>query len=277
MSDSATTQCVTCRLCGAAGGTLRFELHEKPPGETEFGIDARRYFRRIYECDRCGVYFNIHELLRNGFYSGSYNEAVYRRNLADKFREIMGLPPERSDNKQRVGRILRFCGQKGLDFLETRVLDVGSGLCVFLAEMAKHGFHCFCVDPDPVAVRHAITVAGVEEGHTGTLDDLTLDEAFDLITFNKVLEHVQDPIRQLVRAQEFLKPDGFIYIELPDGHGALRRGRVSEREEFFVEHVTVFNRRSVQYLIEAAGLRCLDSDAILDPSGKCTLFAFCRR
>lgn len=277
MSDSATAQCATCRLCGARGGTLRFELREKPPGETEFGIDAQRYFRRIYQCDRCGVYFNVHELLEAGFYTGSYNEAVYRRNLADKFHEIMSLPPERSDNKQRVGRIVRFCGLKGLEFDRTRVLDVGSGLCVFLGEMAKHGFRCFCVDPDPVAVRHAITVAGVEEAHAGTLDDFAPHEPFDLITFNKVLEHVPDPVRQLGRALEFLKPDGSIYIELPDGDGALRRGSVFEREEFFVEHITVFNRRSFQYLIEAAGLRCLDLDAIHDPSGKCTVFAFCCR
>ncbi len=50
---------------------------------------------------------------------------------------------------------------------------------------------------------------GVEAvlGDFMTIDDLG---AFDLVTFNKVLEHVEDPVAMLRRARQFVTPRGFV-------------------------------------------------------------------
>ncbi len=273
----------TCWLCGAGEGRLVADLRQKPPGESDFGIGPMRYRRCIYRCPHCRVYFSLHDLLGDDFYTGTYNKAVYQSEFAQRYRTIMDLPRERSDNNHRVRRIVRFltethgirdCGQP----LESmRVLDVGSGLCVFLAEMKKLGARGYCVDPDPVAVHHALRTAGVRGGHVGTLEDYPPGSSFDLITFNKVLEHVKQPVRLLSKAAELLAPEGIVYLELPDGDAALRHGGVSEREEFEIEHYTVFNRDSLRHLILSAGLACARWEAIHEPSDKYTLYAFCRR
>lgn len=278
MSDRTTGDLeVQCRLCGTAGGSVVADVRQRPACENDFGINPQRYRRHIYQCGLCEVYFNVHDLLDEALYTGNYNQSVYQRDLATKYEQIMNLPREASDNKQRVQRIAQLLEPAGRPFEETRVLDVGSGLCVFLAQMKTLGFRGFCIDPDPIAVRHAREVAGVEGAHAGTLIDYPPDHPFDLITFNKVLEHVKDPIVQLARAAELLAADGCIYVELPDGDGALENGNAIDREEFFIEHHTVFNLPSVRYLVEAAGLSCPVLEAIHEPSDKYTIYALCRR
>ena len=39
---------------------------------------------------------------------------------------------------------------------------------------------------------------------------------FDLISFNKVLEHVKNPIMLLKSSKRFLNENGIVYIEVPD-------------------------------------------------------------
>ena len=38
---------------------------------------------------------------------------------------------------------------------------------------------------------------------------------FDLISFNKVLEHVKNPIMLLKSSKRFLNENGIVYIEVP--------------------------------------------------------------
>ena len=60
--------------------------------------------------------------------------------LAATYERIMALPPERSDNVQRVGRI-------SARLPAGRVLDVGSGLGVFPARMAQAGWQAVANAP----------------------------------------------------------------------------------------------------------------------------------
>jgi hypothetical protein len=96
---------------------------------------------------------------------------------------------------------------------------------------------------------------------------------FDVITFNKVLEHVADPIALLALAKPHVAPHGFVYVELPDGEGAAR-GEGFGREEFFVEHFHVFSLASIDRLAVHAGFNAQVIERLREPSGKYTLRAF---
>jgi 2-polyprenyl-3-methyl-5-hydroxy-6-metoxy-1,4-benzoquinol methylase len=257
-----------CWLCGATQAELLVTLHERPGYETDFGFAP--YQRSIYRCGNCGVYFNIHQHLTPDFYQGTYNQATYQQQLAEKYDRIRALPFEKSDNKQRVQRIVAFFAPRS----DLSVLDIGSGLSVFGGELQSHGFRCYCLDPDPRAVEHALTYAGLAGGFAGTLETFASDQHFDLITLNKVLEHVDSPIGMLRGAAAWLKPGGVIYIEVPDGEGAAKAGGIIEQEEFYLEHFTVYTPESLAYLVEGAGLKNLSIAAIHEPSNKYTLYAF---
>jgi hypothetical protein len=152
------------------------------------------------------------------------------------------------------------------------VLDVGSGLCVFLHRLkAETGWNCTALDPDPRAAAHARERVGVNAvcGDFMRLNDLG---RYDIITFNKVLEHVLDPVAMLARSHEYLARGGFVYVELPDGEAA---GADSfGREEFFIDHHHVFSMQSIRTLAVRAGFDVIGTERLREPSSKYTLRAF---
>jgi hypothetical protein len=99
--------------------------------------------------------------------------------------------------------------------------------------------------------------------------------AYDVIAFNKVLEHVVDPVAMLAKAGAHLNGDGFIYIELPDGEAAAVESLA--REEFFVDHHHVFSVLSLHHLVKLAGFEVLRLDRLVEPSSKYTLCAYLGR
>ena len=133
------------------------------------------------------------------------------------------------------------------------MLDVGSGLAVFPARMKEAGWTCTALDPDPRAVEHARTVVGVEAVRADFMEADDLGR-FDLVTLNKVLEHVPDPAAMLGRTREFLAEGGVVYVELPDGEAAAADPDGPDREEFFIEHLHVFSMSSMSLLADRAGL-----------------------
>jgi 2-polyprenyl-3-methyl-5-hydroxy-6-metoxy-1,4-benzoquinol methylase len=180
-----------------------FHYNSPPPGETRFDFFSNHsYQREIWQCQLCGHFVNHLDVELDTLYEREYVETTYgAEGLLPSFQRIMALPPEQSDNYHRVKRIVSYM----TPLLEARVsqqtrkpsvLDVGSGLCVFPARMKEEGWECTALDPDPRAVEHAQLHVGVKAicGDFMTVWDLGL---YDLITFNKVLEHVPDPVGML--------------------------------------------------------------------------------
>ena len=134
----------------------------------------------------------------------------------------------------------------------TSILDVGSGLCVFL-HLVKNitDWNCTALDPDhrQFSCTRICRCKCYTWGLYADLDEL---KNYEIITFNKVLEHVTNPIEMLRKAKGLLALGGFVYIELPDGTMAKKDSL--QREEFYIEHLHVFSIASVAVLMEKLGL-----------------------
>jgi 2-polyprenyl-3-methyl-5-hydroxy-6-metoxy-1,4-benzoquinol methylase len=244
----------------------------KPEVEVDYGIPEELYYREIYLCNNCNVYFNYHELISlDSFYQGQYNNSITKDGLLNRFNKIISFPKEKSDNFHRVQRIINYIE----DSNEIgNVLDVGSGTCVFLYELKKYIPSVYCIDPDLNAVKHAINVLGVNRAWQGSLSDIDTKLKFDIITFNKVLEHVNDPVSLLIETHKLLNPKGFVYIELPEADRIVEQNQINKRAEFAVEHLTVFNQKSLNYLADISGFYVKESKSICEPSGKFTIYGF---
>ncbi|MHA1936589.1 MAG: class I SAM-dependent methyltransferase [Candidatus Thorarchaeota archaeon] len=213
----------------------------------------------------------------NKLYAGEYVNRTYadEEGIRSTFDRIISLPSSESDNEGRVARVVRFArshfSNGKWENVRPTVLDVGSGLCVFLYKLREHGFSCTALDTDERAVDHAREVAGVNGVCTDFMKADGLGR-FDVITFNKVLEHVKDPIKMLAKAGKHLRREGFVYVEVPDGEAAVTDGQ--DREEFFIEHHHIFSVTSLSLLISRAGflLKCIER--LHEPSSKYTLCAF---
>jgi SAM-dependent methyltransferase len=241
---------------------LAWRYDGRPEGETDFGIED--YRRDVHRCGACGHYVSRHEL--GDIYAGGYVDSTYGDRMRATFDRIMALPPEASDNAGRVERLLAFAGPQ-----PRTVLDVGSGLCVFLARLVERGWSGTALDPDPRAAAHARDVVGAEAvcGDYMTVPGLG---RYDVVTFNKVLEHVDDPVAMLARSRDHVRAGGLVYVEVPDGDAAAAEG--PGREEFFIEHVHVFSPASLALTATRAGYSPLRVDRLREPSSKYTLAAF---
>lgn len=254
-----------CPLCKGRRLEGVFIYDRPPAGETLFELGAGiNYRREIWRCVRCGHFISAHEMDLSNLYQQEYMKATYGKQMRKRFEEIVALPAKESDNAGRVARVDAFA--KG-----RTVLDVGSGLCVFLYAMKKAGWRGTALDPDEAVCRHAREVVGIKAVCGDFMKAERLGK-YDLVTFNKVLEHVQDPVVMLAKAQECLRPQGLVYVEVPDGELAVREGQ--SREEFFIEHWHVFSAVSLAILVQGAGFVVLSLGRLVEPSGKYTLWAF---
>lgn len=264
--------------CGCSALATLLVYHAAPPGENPLpGCAAGPYYREFRRCPVCGHFSAAHDRDLSALYQGDYVNSVYAdlKGLRCAFERINALAPGQSDNHGRVRRVVAFAR----DFFPSgafaarrpTLLDVGSGLCVFPHRMRLEGWECTALDPDPRVVRHAVECAEVR-GQCGDFLSCSANGKYDLLTFNKVLEHVLDPVAMLARALDWTREGGLIYLEVPDGERAITEG--AGREEFFIEHHHAFSAASLAIVAARAGLCLLAMERLQEPSSKFTLRAF---
>lgn len=261
----------TC-ICTAPQQDRLHTYAEPPTGEVKFErIGTGAYLRDLLRCRTCGHVVSQHGMDLSALYSKEYVDSNYGDldGIKRTFDRINGLSSDKSDNVGRTRRIVEWAGPSAR---RRTILDVGSGLCVFLHRMKEAGWDGTALDPDPRSIQHARENVGVRGvcGDFMKLEDLG---QFDAISFNKVLEHLEDPIAMLARARRFLRQDGFVYVELPDAD-AWSEG--PGREEFFIDHFHVFSMASIVLLAERAGFHVATIERLREPSTKFTLRAFVR-
>jgi len=267
-------------LCSGAFCQRAVEYTERPEGETPFQGEDDAYHRAYDACRVCGHFFAALTHDVTSFYEEGYVNATYGslEGIREQFQKIVSHPPEQSDNHWRVRRVdgyWRRCG--GVATKAPRLLDVGCGLAVFPFRMRQAGWECTVIDPDQRAVDHAANDLGIK-ALTGDFSGVSSEDLgrYDAITFNKVLEHIEDPVPLLEKAAEHLQPEGVVYVEVPDTR-AQEDPLGFGREEFFIDHLHVFSAASLCHLVEMSGLRVSHLSRFREPSGKYTLAVFCSR
>ncbi|MBF0409914.1 MAG: class I SAM-dependent methyltransferase [Candidatus Riflebacteria bacterium] len=279
-------------------------------------LDGKPYYRRIKKCTTCSHFFAEHDFVNQNLYSGEYLKSVYGDldGISERFSKVMNLSEDSSDNRGRVKFINSFFREfRGLNEFGNRsgksadmdccinvedgvrriiseysnsyeknvsdekmsVLDVGSGTGVFPFLMKESGWNVTASDPDGIACRHLTEKLQIKSVQ-GKFEELKLNNSFDLITFNKVIEHVIDPVGFLDKTSDLLDVrGGWLYIEVPDGEMASKCGY--SRQEFFIDHFHVFSMASVALLANKHSFDLEKIERLREPSGKFTIRAFFKR
>jgi len=264
-----------CPITGELLARRVFVYDCAPEGETDFEFADEDYYREVWQFQPTGHYVSVHQMGDSLDYTGDYVSNTYLdgEGIHRAFQRVQDLPTEKSDNFGRVSYLLDAVSQYGLSPEGLSVVDVGSGTGVFPFSISKLGWRCLAIDPDLRAVEHMETRLGLD-ALCGEFDSGLEIGQFDLLTLNKVLEHVVDPVGMLSLVHEYTRPAGLVYLEVPDGETAELAGQ--GREEFFVDHHHVFSAKSIEYLATQVGLECLAIERLTEPSSKFTLRVLCR-
>jgi SAM-dependent methyltransferase len=244
-------------------------IRNKPKLEIDYKI--KKYIRKIFQCSNCGHCVNCHNYNLDKIYLGDYVKNNYGNleGIKKNFLRITKIKKKFSDNKNRVLRILYYL----VPLLENRnLLDIGSGLGVFPYEMKKNGFKVTCIEKDKFLLLNI-----KENIHVDAYNDFTSikNKKYDLVTLNKVLEHIKKPLVFLRIVKKFLNKNGFMYLEVPD-YLASKEGFVN-REEFYIEHYNIFSEISLLNLTKKLGLKLYFFNRIKEPSGKYTIFGIFKK
>lgn len=105
-----------------------------------------------------------------------------------------------------------------------RMLDVGCGKGEFLEEARNRGWQVTGVEPSEGLCAHARSTYGLDVRH-GTLGETrpAAPGSLDAVTLNHVLEHVERPEALLGAIRPLLKPDGILFVEVPNSDSYLLR------------------------------------------------------
>ena len=91
--------------------------------------------REYYECKNCKhifskLYFDLKDIYNDQYFDYTYTNL---KKLQYRFNSVKNLSYAKSDNKNRVKRVNSYFDNKN----KLSVLDVGSGMGIFLYEMKK--------------------------------------------------------------------------------------------------------------------------------------------
>ena len=178
-------------------------------------------------------------------------KGAYRKSFAYDFdnRLILNWYPQRILQRARVGALLE--------------LGLGHG---YTAALFSERFSRHVVLDGSLAVIEQFKVGfptcRAEVVHT-YFEDFTSTERFDVIVMGFVLEHVEDPLAVLQKYREFLKPDGQLFIAVPNAETLNKRvglaagllddlSRLSDGDRE-LGHLRLFTVESLQRLVSEAG------------------------
>jgi hypothetical protein len=132
-----------------------------------------------------------------------------------------------------------------------------------LVDQTAGAWQCLGVEPDPRAAAHLRQLekfAVVEAMYLGQPEL----RGFNLVTLNKVLEHIEQPLPFLLQVVQSLVPDdGLLYVEVPDK--LTTRLRSPQDNILGALHC---------HLYDPTGLELLCVNRVAEPSGKLSVYAF---
>lgn len=269
-----------CPICNSSFNKVLLSIKIPDRFESFAGITSVGYKRYWIECSNCGVAVNI-----RGYTSAklkeletAYYEVDFKNSsIAEKYKKVMALPSEKSDNAQRVLRIHNFANEW---FKNTRanskVLDIGAGTGVFLARFLKQhstvSWQGTAVESDPLACKHlrSLKLFKVIEGVFPSKFNL---KKFDLCALNKIVEHIKNPVSFLKNVRKTLNPKrGILYIEVPDKMTIDFRPPTDNILGALHHHL--YDLKSLALLLEKSGFVPLQVLRFFEPSGKISVAAF---
>mgnify|MGYP001610216116 FL=1 len=227
-----------CKLCQSdkhkiLRDTLRYEIK-----------------RKVLQCNNCGFVFLEDKNDSSEYYATTTYRAKYGPDLTKTSnpKEVFDTYyPYQGPIVEKIKHLLKP---------DTSVLDVGCSAGQFLMAIKdlvgkRVGLELSQDEVDFVSLNHDFSV------YNDPIEKVKITEGpFDLVTSFQVLEHTLDPVDFVKNLGRQLKPDGYLYLELPNLHDVLIDCyQVLGYANFYYRepHVSYFTKDTLKLLLDQAG------------------------
>ncbi len=221
-----------CIWCSSANLTLKHNVFR----------DSKKI--NAFECRDCNivfsekVFYTTQEEL-NKFYENDYLNNYYKGEKANIEKNFLDQRPYQEVRIERIKDILTNSNS---------LLEIGCGPGYFLDAAKKYIKNIVGLEKNEAESNYVR-----EKLNIPCFNDITqLNQKFDVIVFNHVLEHVLNPQLFLKSYLKFLNKDGYLIIEVPNLNDSI----VSLYDSTFFKnfwyqepHLYYFNKTSLQNII----------------------------
>lgn len=252
-----------CPLCGSDNSTKLYPIN-KTYAANHSGIPLETIQLGVVSCKKCGHQF-IQPVPQPPFLKAFYSsymskakEGFYREQSHDEIPEHF---------RKRYDRWLRRILALHKD--ARCLLDVGTGLGMFLRLAQEYGFSVVGVEPNPEAANQLKSRYGISM-HECLLEEVESIAQYDVITLWDLLEHLPDPSLAINKIHTMLNPGGLLIIEIPardsfihwlvKGIYRLSFGRIT-RPLFLVygiHHLQYFSEQSIRGFLKNNGFEVIE-------------------
>ena len=215
-------------------------------------------FYQIDKCQHCGCLFQVFVLNQAG-QAALYGEWVDNAaSLLKKQNTKARLFRQYAGQLETIGRLFKRLPH------ETQLLEIGMGWGYWCRMAKAFGYSVQGLELSPERIDYARGM-GVE-----VIEKLPdSGPHYDFIFANQVFEHLEQPLHTLRELVDCLKPEGIVYLRVPDGRGVEKRlrhkGWQSELDAVHpLEHINCFTRESLITLAKNAGLKPVRASLRID-------------
>jgi SAM-dependent methyltransferase len=242
---------VRCELCGADRYTVvhryrRDKYFEHLPDPAREG--------RVVVCRACGYVY------QNPRWDARELEAIY----SEEMRRKQDPRPEHveaalQEARHTAGWICAHLPARTGG--GRRLLDIGSGHGFLLRAFQELGWEALGLEPRGSSGDYARRMFQVQV-QQGYFSPSLFSQPFDLITLTATLEHLPRPIERLAQIRQVLRPDGVLFVDVPNIH----RPYVMIPRSFFVSiHLQLFSPSTLRRSLEQAGYQVVQLDDAAHP------------
>lgn len=210
----------------------------------------------IVQCRNCDLIF-VNPCLSQSVINKKYNQSYYIRPKKAGPKHLGYI----DYNQRYLTGKEQWRNQLTLDKIESykkqskKLLDVGAATGFFVRDAKTRGWQAEGLEISAWAVNYARQKLKVKM----TLSDLKSakfkNNSFNAVIMNDFLEHVQDPLAELIEANRILKHDGVIYIETLNFDGLINTKLIGKEYVYIAPslHLTYFAKKQ---LIAMLGKAC---------------------
>ncbi|MEP6927138.1 MAG: class I SAM-dependent methyltransferase [Ginsengibacter sp.] len=192
----------SCPCCGQKNIVLALTAKD-------YTVSHKRF--EIWECKNCTLRFtqNVPDAGEIGAYYKSENYISHSDTNEGFINRLYHRVRNRTLGQKR--KMIENISRKS----SGDILDVGSGTGAFLNTMKRSGWKITGLEPDEIARKKAMELYNLNLDSSEKLFSLPAG-SFDVITMWHVLEHVHELHEYIKRLKELLKPEGKLFIAVPN-------------------------------------------------------------
>ncbi len=202
----------------------------------------------VFHCNKCGLYvtgeskYEISEKI-----SDSYKKAYWDKNTSEN--SINSQFSDKNSEGKRRNWISQFAYCKQFFKEKKDILEIGSGAGQATFWFENKGFNIKGIEPDLRNVKLINKILKKGNCINEKIENIKLEQKFDIIWMVHVLEHLIDPVNVLIGIKKNMKKDSIFFIEVPNcENNEMLKASIIDNP-----HVYHFTKKSLENIVKKAG------------------------